>query len=182
VLEELRRLQDVQVTVAIHSVEAGEVNDPNIARTLNVGRPVVLDAKEALALKNSWSKKLFTAPKVTIFNGQMVTVKLPSEDKLNLELSPLASADRRFVRMQLAVGQEGDEHPGRILQQHLKDGHSVLIDLGRLQSGDSPKGRLVMITPKLVVQEEEEELLMLVPPANIVIQEEEELLGIDVKK
>ncbi len=200
-LEQLRRLQDLQVSLAIRTIELQELPDKELAEKMRAGKPVALTPDQAAKLVESVNRiesaKRVTAPKVTLFNGQTVQVLFPTNDGqgLGMDFSPVISADRRFVRLGLSTNpQNGSKRPSNV-QSLLKDGHSLLLNLTKPDDKTINKGQtLVLLTPQIIVQEEEEEQLgvtkrsgktivrglpLSVASPTMIIQEEEELLGIE---
>lgn len=199
-LEQLRRLQDVQVCLALRTIEVESLDDKDLAKKLESGKPVSLTPDEAEALKLTLHEnngaKVVNAPKVTLFNGQTVQILFHTDDDagLSMDLSPVISPDRRFVRLGISpTSQNNSDRPSNV-QSLLKDGHSVLLNLTK---NNAKTMKLSLITPTIIVPEEEEERLgnatrhsgkttvngtnfsRLTPP--MIIQEEEELLGTEEK-
>jgi hypothetical protein len=165
-LEQLRRLQDLQVSLAIRTFEVERIENKSLAKKLESGRPIALTPDEVEALKLTLLKnnaaKFQNAPKVTLFNGQTIQVKFHTEDKtgFGMELSPVISADRRFVRLGIATNSQDNSNEPSNTQSLLKDGHSVLLDVTKRDGKTIVKGlKLSLVSPTIIIQEEEEELL-----------------------
>ncbi len=86
----------------------------------------------------------------------MLLPELDKEDA-SIEVSPVSSADRRFVRLSISA-KVGDKQAINSLLT-LKDEQSVLLDTTKLTGRESKKRTFMLVTPKIVVQEEEEKLL-----------------------
>ena len=162
-LDQLRRLQDIQVCLELRTIEAEKLADPAIMEKLHLCRRVLLDPQKTTALIQSVEKdktaKLSQLPTATLFNGQTLNLLLPEFDKdgATMEFSPVSSADRRFVR--LSINGKADAKQVLDSLHTLKDGHSELLDVSKLTKGESKQSKLLLVTPRIVVQEEEEELL-----------------------
>ena len=124
--------------------------DPRKQHLLDTTRKA-LEAAIQKAKGGAWK----WAPKVTLFNGQTAKVNLPAKEPagISVDLNPVISADRRFIRLGIATQPAKAEKPSNA-QSLLKDGHTLL-----LQAGDSNSKVIITVTPRIIVQEEEEELL-----------------------
>ncbi|MEW4486892.1 hypothetical protein AB1L42_02365 [Thalassoglobus sp. JC818] len=174
-LEQLRRLQDLQV-----SMEARFLSIPaNLAKSWPSSK--IQTAKQwdsqLEALRSGTDFKSFFAPKVTLFNNQTASI---TSNGLTLELCGKISSDRRDVKSFVSI----QDH-GRTVEQHcetIRDGNVLVLYLGiesdgngmqfsgqfdrrRLQDAgvkvpDSDDRHLFLaLCPRIIVQEEEEELI-----------------------
>ena len=157
---QLRRLQDLDVALQMHTrvvdqgflektgvdvtfEENGDSSSPKFAK---LSRSDV----EALRAESMW----MPLPKITLLNGQGCHVILPDHADQRVSLWPAVSADRRFVRMSLATGQNRDTSPKPTLT--LNDGGAFLVSLPRKSSEQQ---YLVIVKSDVHFVEEEEELL-----------------------
>jgi hypothetical protein len=200
-LEQLRRLQDLQVCLAVRSIETSVLKDQALAKKLAPGTPVLLDPQQLAALQAAANqKKAWDAPKITLFNGQTASLILPAKGdvEVGLDLCPVVSADRRFVRLATSLFTQSAKGRMTSSQIILKDGQTILLDATKLMGGDAQEQKILMVTPTMVIQEDEEELLGVPPqkplsrvtpqkplsvaaPRIIIQEEEEELIGIGSK-
>ena len=161
-LEQLRRLQDVQISLDIRTIEAEQLADEALMKKLGPGKRMVLAPEKAAALiqsvQNDRKATLRQLPKVTLFNGQTLNL---ITDAAALDFSPASTADRRFVR--LSIHAKADAKPILNSLLTVKDGQSVLWDVSKLTGRESTKRTWMLVTPKIIVQEEEEELLGVSP-------------------
>jgi hypothetical protein len=169
-LEQLRRLQDLQVSLAIRMIEVDRIENKALAKNLESGRPISLTPDEVealiLSLQENTAAKFQNAPKVTLFNGQTLQVAFRTDDEtgFGMEFSSVVSADRRFVRLGVSANSEANPNEPSNTQSLLKDGHSVLVDVTKRDGKTIMKGmKLSLVTPTIIVQEEEEELLRIDP-------------------
>ncbi len=157
-LSQLRRLQDIQVTLAVRSLEVQELADKNLAKKLKAGQPVRLTPQQTAALLEQNTVR--NAPKITLFNGQTLHMILPakSEAGFGMDVNPVISADRRFVRMSFATNTQAAKDQQSCSTLTVKDGQSLLLDVTKFH--DTGKGqKLLLVTPTIIVPEEEEELI-----------------------
>jgi hypothetical protein len=118
--------------------------------------------------------------------------------EVGLDLCPVVSADRRFVRLATSLFTQSAKGRKPSSQIILKDGQTILLDATKLMGGDAQEQKILMVTPTMVIQEDEEELLGVPPqkplsrvtpqkplsvaaPRIIIQEEEEELIGIGSK-
>ena len=186
-LAQLRRLQDLQVTLQIQTLEVPEsfLADWNVDlqfRELSESkshRYMRLSPAQAEELRSG--SKVTQTPKVTLFNGQLCLWNhtLADESPQKWHLQTVASADRRFVRLGVGI----DEIPGKPVSTSvvsIPDREAILVEAiepadaarvvgvpipGRPKAFRSvrPPRRFVLIQPEIVIVEEEEELLGIEP-------------------
>jgi beta-lactamase regulating signal transducer with metallopeptidase domain/type II secretory pathway component GspD/PulD (secretin) len=118
VLQQLRRLQDVQVVLTLQRLEvsAAELEKAFAGNAESPLRPLAdnpksrvwcLKADSIATLKGLPGAKLHTGPKVTTFNGQSVDLRLVDEEQRRRDLltglacQPLVTADFRSLRLQV---------------------------------------------------------------------------------
>lgn len=209
-LDQLRRLQDVQVILATerlnipaHSELAEYVAKNDLAALQpvvdNPQRRVWLVTDEdvqSLKKAGSISQKL---PRVTAFNGQGVELKLPAGgDKLAvlplIALQPVVAADYRSIRLQVTAGEagaDGQAAPLRSAEQiEVPQGRSVLVDLS--QSAWQEGNRGVPLLDKVPhserlfrsesAKEPAQRAFFLVTPQAVFVGEEEEVRVLTPKR
>lgn len=159
----MRRELDLQVSVEIRRVHVPEefLKKPFGNSDLASGQQI-LDQQEMNSLlrglQSDARANLYSAPKITFFNGQTVWLHDEVEgNEKSVLLSPTLSSDRRSVTLVAAASAER-EGRGVILSEtyRVPDGETVLIDCGVVTEGTR---ELLLITPKMIVIEEEEERL-----------------------
>lgn len=168
-LQQLRRLQDIQVTLRLESltVPEGLQTDGTIdlqfkplgdSKTHRFAR---LTADQAKRLRNG--SEIKPAPKITLLNGQyceLVLARQPGQPT-RLMLRPVVSGDRRFVRLSLGTSDADSENtrdrPIAALPA-IPSGESVLVKLPGA-TNRSNDHRFLLIQPQVIIAEEEQELL-----------------------
>ncbi|TWT47050.1 hypothetical protein KOR42_42470 [Thalassoglobus neptunius] len=176
-LEQLRRLQDLQV-----SMEARFLSIPaDLAKSWPSSK--IQTAKQwdsqLEALRSGTDFKSFFAPKVTLFNHQTASI---TSNGLTLELCGKISPDRRDVESFISI----QDH-GRTVDQHcetIRDGDVLVLYIGTeategngMQfSGQLDRRRLQSLGVK-VPDSEDRHLFLALRPRIIVQEEEEELIG-----
>lgn len=144
-LEELRRLQDVKVSLQIEAVPAKAIDERlkgEFAKDSKAHHKL-LDPREASSLLGDGS---FDGRRVSICYGQKA-------DLGRLKLQSVVSSDRRSMRLTLAwdVGSGATD-----IVETIRDGHSVLLKLvPPPESGDRTL-QYFLITPRIIVREKEE--------------------------
>ena len=159
-LEQLRRLQDVQVSLEFRTIEAEQLADRALLEKLRLGHRVVLVPPKAAALIRVGSKRQDreAQPASQGHAVQWADAEPAQPDRLGgVDFSPVSSADRRFVR--LSINAKAGEKQAINSLLTLKAGQSVLLDTKKLTGSESKTRTLLLVTPKIVVEEEEEELL-----------------------
>lgn len=192
VLEQLRRLQDLQVRLQSHLVspvsetfwselKANKTIGPALQRLAGNGRSVVLTRDEAAAFRKAVQSSAGTnvteTPRMTLFNGRparlTTTLRIEEvgsgvrDEQLSLGYRPVVSPDRRTVRLAVAAGEE------TAAEANVPDGQTLLIDV----TERSDKAEAVVpaggrAKPVRQVRGANERVLLLVTP-NVVVQEEE---------
>lgn len=186
-LQQLRRLQDLQVSVEMRLMSVSET----VAKQVGKDTEQVLSANKVQRLiersEQDRHSNTLVLPKVTLFNGQSMQMQHEGDQQhpnLSLQFTATASADRKAVRLGFDIG-ESFEKLTRHSGETLKDGESLLLDVtseftrtGQLLrqlpiGGDTEqarqlarqlhpglKGRYVLlVTPRVIEVEEEEELV-----------------------
>ncbi len=171
-LEQLRRLRDVQVTLGLKAIRvSGDRDHPNTAWAEFMGestiRGAAVDALQSVVSKSRWDGKSGVL-KMTLFNGQKATVRFPRSDSEGTKrvgafhFRPVASHDGESVRLSLEV--EDLESPGEAREGATKVvpvGESLVVDLtghldGQQPGENSGERLLVVLTPQIIVSEPEE--------------------------
>jgi|GEM_PF-2660570 len=146
----------------------------------------LLDADELKTLLETVQQdprsNLLSSPKVTLFNGQTLWLNKLAEEDDSLVLNADISSDRRTIKLTVATRGNKDGKSVVITRTaRVPDGLTFLVNCGpvpqkssgvpmpvmaprsrlftRKTSQHKPSHRVLMITPRMVVQEEEEELL-----------------------
>ncbi|MCA9123499.1 MAG: hypothetical protein H6822_32885 [Planctomycetaceae bacterium] len=148
-LHQLRRLQDVQVTVEARFFcvptdlfhQAGlDFQSVNDRRRDFVSEPMFASGPEDFtesemkffvrAVQALESASLLMAPKVTLFNGRQTRLTLPNsggEEPTTLQLQPVCSDDHRSVRLSFGIG-VGNEVATCSTKTILAE-HSLIVDI-----------------------------------------------------
>jgi type II secretory pathway component GspD/PulD (secretin) len=126
-LTQLRRLQDVQITIEAKFISVpkfffapGELPGFDVVDfaasgasiEMEVGKPAALSEIEAFFLQQvierSNDAKLLAAPKITLFNGQQASVSTEQNGAIaaTLQFEAVCSADRRDVHLRVATDAE----------------------------------------------------------------------------
>ncbi|MEQ8789666.1 MAG: M56 family metallopeptidase [Pirellulaceae bacterium] len=185
-LEQLRRLQDIQVTLQVQTARVSAERFDWISR-----HPEVMQGEQLAdflsCLESHSDVAVRQGPKITLFNGQGLEWQLDKEftgeaAPLMLQLQPVASGDRRHVRLSTTVN--ADNALSALANAEsvaVPDGASMVFDLteelhtqNSAPAGvvHSPQVRdllaksmrrrggqrtLCIITPTIVIQEEEQQ-------------------------
>ncbi|MBC8876935.1 MAG: hypothetical protein H8E44_46495 [Planctomycetes bacterium] len=171
-LEQLRRLQDAQVTLSLKTVRvSGNKDDPNSGWAELMGestiRAVAADALRS-ALSEGRRESKLGALKMTLFNGQKARLRFPRSktEMMNgagtFHVQPVASDDHQSVRMTIAL--EHGESTGKTCEDTTKVvpiGESLVVDVTghlapRQHNDNSGERLLVVLTPQIIVNEPEE--------------------------
>ena len=170
-LEQLRRLQDVQVTLRLKTVRVSgdeDAHDSEWAELMGEStiRAVAADALRSVVSEGRRDSK-HGALKMTLFNGQKARLGFPrSESEMmngvgTFHVQPVASGDHQSVRMTIAL--EHGESTGKTCEDTTKVvpiGESLVVDvtghLAARQDDDNAGERLlVVLTPQIIVNEPE---------------------------
>ncbi|HUT88588.1 MAG TPA: M56 family metallopeptidase [Thermoguttaceae bacterium] len=176
-LEQLRRMQDVQLFLETEVVRASdgvlERHGCDFASDDHCKALAPQDARRlravARALEGASIRRL---PIAKLYNGQLAVVDLAPEaggaaqSLSNLTVQCVISEDHRSIRINgpfleaARVAQNGSFDGAAVV---VRDGRTLLVDVTEsLQAADqatAPTGRtLVLLTPRIVIQEEEERI------------------------
>ncbi|MBC8350518.1 MAG: hypothetical protein H8E66_00935 [Planctomycetes bacterium] len=145
-LQQLRRLQDVQITLEAKLLQVPksffepgelpgfEINDFPVGVTSDhdeLAKQVELSDIETFfllqAIDNGDDAWAHRGPKVTVFNGQEAHVSMQPDGftPLPMEFHAIVSQDRKSVRLSVAAGKNGQLKS--TVPQKIKDGNSVLL-------------------------------------------------------
>lgn len=137
-LQDLRRLQDVQVTietrvVGLADADLQEIGVADARELAGSGHRLLSDAEMRKLMRSVQDREqngIAFAPKVTLFNGQPVTLQLGTPaSPYTLELRPQAAEDRQSVQLRYAAsGAETAEIPNDQPPLTIAAGETLLID------------------------------------------------------
>lgn len=184
-LEELRRLQDVQVTLTLEPLRMSPEHFRDAYRGRIAGNPQPLSNGQRRRLRETLDAdrkvEKLQSPKITLFGGQPAEI---AQGDISLKVVAAVSHDRRRVRLSLSVG--ADDALGVLAgarKVSVEDGQSLVFDVTEEQLASryalpwlkqSPALRrrladaatqndgdrvLLIVTPRILVQEEEEEVV-----------------------
>ncbi len=145
-LQQLRKLQDVQVTVEARfftmpknlfrkaglelQTTSGSNRDFSSGALLADGSATLSDIEMFFfvkAIQECDSASLFAAPKVTMFNGQEASVSVSGKVPTTLLLQPVCSDDRRSVR--LSFGADAGKQAAATNVETIEFGNSLIVDI-----------------------------------------------------
>ena len=119
----------------------------------------VLDAKATTAfvhaVQQSARGNIWSAPKVTLFNGQSIEMQMSDfgGDETELGIRAIASADRTAVRCNLTVKHDPSTSiASRDYGLTFQDGQAALIDLGRTDANN--KRKLLLVSARVITDSE----------------------------
>jgi len=192
-LDQLRRLQDIQVSLQMQTLELPAAffddRDDGLAfkplPESKSHRYVRLSRAQADELRSAGKSGQF--PKVTLFNGQFCELRMDEQDetKQNWHVQPVVSGDRRSVRLGVGIdnrrsGNSDDAVPTSVTT--VSDGDAILVEVNESTDKEAPfVGEPIPGQPRAFRQVSQPRRFVLIQP-KVVIVEEEELLGIDVGK
>jgi len=171
-LEQLRRLQDVQVTLSLKTVRFSGDSDARDSKWAELMGESTIRAVAADALRSALSEgrreSKLGALKMTLFNGQKARLRFPRSESESRNgastfcIQPVASDDHQSLRMTIAL--EPGESTGKTREDTTKVvpiGGSLVVDVtGHLaapqHNDDSGERLLVVLTPQIIVNEPEE--------------------------
>lgn len=181
-LQQLRRLQEINVTLSNSVLEMANFDQAQIEKLqqLKSESPVILTPGEAERLMKTANShphsSVKAAPRVSVFNGQMATLRGIEIRGVGLEFSTTAITlgDRQRVRLATTVTGEGEPaDPGSSHSAIVPNQYSLAIDVT-----DRVRGRTVPESPDplATTAEDTSRFLLLVQP-RIIVQEEEQLVN-----
>ena len=166
-LDQLRRLQDITVQLQADVLQMS----PDLLQKLDLNAEfksvdgatgtqfILISGSHAEQLRKQ--VKVTKLPKVTLFNGQTCVLSLPGQSghQRRLGVQPVASGDRRSVRIAIEVADPDEELSGRLINlPAIQDGEFVLMRLNGTEP-DSGDEWYVLLQSRILIAEEEEELL-----------------------
>ncbi len=182
----LRRELDVQVVLEVHVITGPREEIASLAEAF----PGELGQFETEQLrtraKEMESVKTVFSPKITVFSRQTAQLTF---DGRSIAAHAVVAPDHRSVELKVAEGPEkGNDILGHVELVRVHSGRSVALRFEAPTVGSiippAPDAieRLLVITPRVIIQEEEEQQVVItVTPRLIIQEEEEELLGIPVE-
>lgn len=187
-LEQLRRLQDVQVAIQIETIQASQGAHPDLDAV--AGQPMTAAEAENLRekLRQDHGVKVAELLQLTLLSGQAAEVPLPAMDHApdanvpKLQLVPLISSNRREVRLHWAIGaKDALDAIAKCKWLDARDGQSLLVELTEPIAAASRDNELFNKLPYLnrIFQTprngDADRVFLLLTP-RIIVAEEEELL------
>ena len=163
-LDQLRRLQNLQVTVRGEVLNVSEEKLDGLkfetTEKSQEHRFAILSKEQAVELRSLGDSKLL--PKMTLYNGQKCELLFgeKSSGHGRLSLQPIASADRSVVRLSVRCQKQSMGKVGAAFSAlpQVPNGTPVILDLtGSLPSAKPTPGNrtLLLVTSEVVVVEEE---------------------------
>ncbi|MFM9961109.1 MAG: hypothetical protein ACKV2Q_07775 [Planctomycetaceae bacterium] len=149
-LEQLRRLQDLQVSFEVRILKFGE-GFPGVGSSMPEGwnaaaakKPIILTNADATALfkatNDTKRNNVVHAPKVTLSSGQRVLFATAADSELTpfrFTATNVVSADREFVRVSLAADAGSSNYSTTAT---VRDGQSLLINITETANNDAKTG------------------------------------------
>jgi hypothetical protein len=186
-IEKLRRLQDLQVTLRLETIRvaAGETvvfdgieTEPpmepvDLMASLS-SRPAALSDIETKILRRVFesrkSMEIESALKVTLLNGQEARICHPNDDAMAgpevIYLRPVVAGDRQSVRLTMGVGGKGaNARQEETIPATVENGGSLLVDITdkAVRRGSAPR--------KEKLSDSGERILLLVTPQIFIIED-----------
>ncbi len=165
-LAQLRRLQDVQVTVSLKTIRVRDEYASKLAGTELMGdsTSMVDSVSDFLGAPGAEGQReiMMLGPKMTLFNGQKASLRLrrPESERMGgvgaFHLQTVVSDDRRSVRLTFAAEprESGDIVPDGTTKV-VPVGESLVVDITDDDAkADSGERLLMILTPEVIVNEE----------------------------
>lgn len=187
--EELSRLRhelDAQVALEIRVITGPRDQIASLAEAFP-GELGQFETEQLLKRAEEWETlQTVFAPKITLFSRQSAQV---AYDGRMVSANAVVSADRRSIQLKVSDNSEKEVDVLRNLKVvRVHSGRSVALRFEALSVASlippAPDAteRLLVISPKVILQEEEEQKVVITVTPHMVIQpEEEELLGISIE-
>ncbi|MCH7686322.1 MAG: hypothetical protein IH899_06535, partial [Planctomycetes bacterium] len=201
-LEQLRRLQDMQVTLEARFLSRlpdrfweriGVDFDFKKEADGSLGGIILTDRQAELLLQAAQGNSranLIQGPKITLFNGRTADITkytIGGKEqplKYSLHVQPVISADRRNIRLNLRVSdRKSPRTDTRAYVNTVPDGKTLLIEIGR-RDDVSVGVPILNKTPYIArtfknsgVRQSEGRRFLLIRPRVVIQEEEEELIG-----
>ena len=193
-IDQLRRLQDIQVSLQMQTLELPQSflagwNDDLTFKPLSEStthRYMRLTRAQADELRSAGKSGQF--PKVTLFNGQLCEVRMNEQDgrKQNWHVQPVVSGDRRAVRLGVGIdsgrsGAADEAVPTSVTT--VSDGDAILVEVnGSADKEGRIVGEPIPGRPRAFRQVSQPRRFVLIQPKVVIVEEEKELLSIDLEK
>lgn len=192
-LDQLRRLQDIQVSLRMQTLELSQEFFADWKSDLvfeplsdSTHRYMRLSSAEADEVRKAGNASL--VPKVTLFNGQLCELRMNEQDgmKLSWHVQPVVSGDRRSVRLGIGIDDGRSGAAGKAVPTSVttvSDGDAILVEVnGSTEKERRIVGEPIPGRPRAFRRVSQPRRFVLIQPEVVVVEEEEELLGIDVGK
>ena len=160
-LDQVRRLQDIQVVMEIKRIRLSRRQLGRLGITKDVHGRTTLSAAQRELLCQFFAKTAdahrLPSPKITLFNGQTVKLIAATSDTKHgkptvLHVTPVAATDQKSVR--LTVGEKLPNKPMKEAPHSIDVGQALLVDIVDFDR-NADTMTFVLITPQVVVAEEE---------------------------
>ena len=168
-LEQLRKSQDTQPVIESKILtlpdsfpvvfDADGEPDESVELAFQRQTYRVLDAKATTTFMNAVQQSargnIWSAPKVTLFNGQSIEMQMSDYggDETELRIRAIASADRTAVRCNLTVKYDPSTSiASRDYGLTFQDGQATLIDLGKTNANN--KRKLLLVSARVITDSE----------------------------
>lgn len=176
-LNQLRRLQELQVTLTIGLLHLPDEPAAKIGRS---GQFAGSDADIVRRSRISTTGETMTTPKMTLFNGESARLRFVLSDGSALTTSILSvvSSDRRLVRITGEVAGNGRPESGFTRTINVRAGNTLMLDVTNVVR-DSATGDEVDASS--LSRKAKGHIYLTVVPQVVFEEEEEELLGIDIR-
>ncbi|MCH7727370.1 MAG: hypothetical protein IH991_12950, partial [Planctomycetes bacterium] len=158
-LDQLRRLQDIQVVMDIKRIQLSRRQLGRLGINLDAHGRTTLSARQVELLTTSLAKvgdaNAFRWPRITLFNGQQIQLTAAHDAKHGkkavLWMTPVAT-DQQSVR--LTVGAKSTDRPMKEVPYAIDKGRSLLVDVSDLD-GNNDTTTFLLLSPQVVIAEEE---------------------------
>lgn len=193
-LDQLRRLQDTQVSLQMQTLELpnsflADWNDDLIFKPLSEStthRYMRLSSAQADELRSAGKSGQF--PKVTLFNGQLCEFRMDEQNgmKQSWHVQPVVSGDRRSVRLGVGIdsgrsGAADEAVPTSVTT--VFDGDAILVEVnGSADKAARIVGEPIPGQPRAFRRVSQPRRFVLIQPKVVIVEEEKELLSIDLEK
>ncbi|MFT4559320.1 MAG: beta-lactamase regulating signal transducer with metallopeptidase domain [Planctomycetaceae bacterium] len=191
-LDQLRRLRDVQVTLGMQTLDVSQTfftewNDDLVFKPPGESkshRYMRLSSAQADELRNAGKSRQF--PKVMLFNGQLSEWCLDARDgtQQRWHVQPVVSGDRRSVRLGVGIDNRQSESTGEAVSTSVitvSDGDAILVEMDNSTDNEGRiVGEPIPGQPRAFRQVSQPRRFVLIQP-EVVVVAEEELDALDVE-
>ena len=192
-LDQLRRLRDVQVTLQMQTLNVPKsfFADWNIDLKLkplsesNTHRYMRLSSAQADELRNAGKSR--QSPKVTLFNGQLCELLMDERDgrKQNWHVQPVVSGDRRSVRLGVGIDNGQSESTGEAVPTSvttIPDRDAILVEMNdSTETNSRIVGEPIPGQPRAFRRVSQPRRFVLIQPEVVILKEEEKLDALEVE-